>query len=75
MARKAGHLAALTRSHLIGDHPLGLTKEQITETMALGLKQKEHCFCYPRPKTKGPLFLLFVLLLNLKGGLQSGETL
>ena len=36
-----GHLAALTRSHLIGDHPWGLTKQQITETMD------------PRPKTKG----------------------
>ena len=33
-------LAALTRSHLIGDHPSGLTKEQ-TETMD------------PSPKTKG----------------------
>ena len=28
-----GHLAAPTRSHLIGDHPSGLTKEQRTETM------------------------------------------
>ena len=28
-----GHLAALTRSHLIGDYPSGLTKEQTTETM------------------------------------------
>ena len=28
-----GHLVALTRSHLIGDHPSGLTKEQTTETM------------------------------------------
>ena len=28
-----GYLAALTRSHLIGDHPSGLTKEQTTETM------------------------------------------
>ena len=36
-----GHLAALTRSHLIGDHPWGLTKEQTTETMD------------PTPKTKG----------------------
>ena len=36
-----GHLAALTRSHLIGDHPSGLTKEQTTETMD------------PSPKTKG----------------------
>ena len=35
-----GHLAALTRSHLIGDHPSGLTKEQ-TELMD------------PSPKTKG----------------------
>ena len=36
-----GHLAALSRSHLIGDHPSGLTKEQTTETMD------------PSPKTKG----------------------
>ena len=36
-----GHLAALTRSHLIGDHPSGLIKEQTTETMD------------PSPKTKG----------------------
>ena len=36
-----GHLAALTRCHLIGDHPSGLTKEQTTETMD------------PSPKTKG----------------------
>ena len=36
-----GHLAALTRSRLIGDHPSGLTKEQTTETMD------------PCPKTKG----------------------
>ena len=36
-----GHLAALTRSHLNGDHPSGLTKEQTTETMD------------PSPKTKG----------------------
>ena len=36
-----GHLAALTRSHLIGDHPSGLTKEQTTELMD------------PSPKTKG----------------------
>ena len=35
-----GHIAALTRSHLIGDHPSGLTKEQTTETMD------------PSPKTK-----------------------
>ena len=28
-----GHLAALTRSHLIGDHLSGLTKEQTTCTM------------------------------------------
>ena len=27
---QVGHLAALTRSHLIGDHPSGLTKEQTT---------------------------------------------
>ena len=39
-AMLTGHLAALTRSHLIGDHPSGLTKEQ-TETMD------------PSPKTKG----------------------
>ena len=26
-------LAVLTRPHLIGDHPSGLTKEQTTETM------------------------------------------
>ena len=38
---RVGHLAALTRSHLIGDHPSGLTKEQTTETMD------------PSPKTKG----------------------
>ena len=36
-----GHFAALTRSHLIGDYPSGLTKEQTTETMD------------PSPKTKG----------------------
>ena len=35
-----GHLAALARSHLIEDHPSGLTKEQTTETMD------------PSPKTK-----------------------
>ena len=35
-----GHLAALTRSHLIGDHPSGVTKEQTRETMD------------PSPKTK-----------------------
>ena len=28
-----GHLAALTRSHLIVNHPLVLTKEQTAETM------------------------------------------
>ena len=28
-----GHLVAPTRSHLIGEHPSGLTKEQTTETM------------------------------------------
>ena len=39
--KKRGHLEALTRSHLIGDHPSGLTKEQTTETMD------------PSPKTKG----------------------
>ena len=38
--RRDGHLAALTRSHLIGEHPSGLTKEQTTETMD------------PSPKTK-----------------------
>ena len=37
----SAHLAALTRSQLIGDHPSGLTKEQTTETMD------------PSPKTKG----------------------
>ena len=36
-----GHLAALTRSHMIGDHPWGLTKEQTAATMD------------PSPKTKG----------------------
>ena len=36
-----GHLAAFTRSHLIGHHPSGLTKEQKTETMD------------PIPETKG----------------------
>ena len=41
MNYQKGHLAALTRSHLIGDHPSGLTKEQTTETMD------------PSPKTKG----------------------
>ena len=41
MSLRPGHLAALTRSHLIGDHPSGLTKEQTTETMD------------PSPKTKG----------------------
>ena len=35
-----GHLAALTRSHLIGDHPSGLTKEQTTETMDTSPKTK-----------------------------------
>ena len=35
-----GHLTALTRSHLIGDHPSGLTKEQTRESMD------------PNPKTK-----------------------
>ena len=35
-----GHLAALTRSHLIGDHPSGLTKEQTTETMDPSSKTK-----------------------------------
>ena len=30
---RVGHLAAPPRSHLIGDHPSGLTKEQRTETM------------------------------------------
>ena len=39
--QEMGHLAALTRSHLIGNHPWGLTKEQTTETMD------------PSPKTKG----------------------
>ena len=34
-------VAALTRSHLIGDHPSGLTKEQRTETWTLALKQKD----------------------------------
>ena len=38
---RLGHLAALTRSRLIGDHPWGSTKEQTTETMD------------PSPKTKG----------------------
>ena len=38
---RQGHLAALTRSHLIGDHPSRLTKEQTTETMD------------PSPKTQG----------------------
>ena len=38
---QSGNLAALTRSHLIGDHPWGLTKEQTTETID------------PSPKTKG----------------------
>ena len=41
IATGTGHLAALTRSQLIGDHPSGLTKEQTTETMD------------PSPKTKG----------------------
>ena len=41
MTLHPGHLAALTRSHLIGDHPSGLTKEQTTETMD------------PSPKIKG----------------------
>ena len=36
-----GHLAALTRSHLIGDHPSGSTKEQTTETMDPSPKTKE----------------------------------
>ena len=35
------HRVALKRSHLIGDHPSGLTKEQTTETMD------------PTPKAKG----------------------
>ena len=35
------HLAALTRSRLIGDHPSGLAKEQATETID------------PSPKAKG----------------------
>ena len=35
-----GHLAALTRSHLIGDHHSGLTKEQTTETMDPSAKIK-----------------------------------
>ena len=38
---KKSHHAALTKSHLIGDHPSGLTKEQTTETMD------------PTSKTKG----------------------
>ena len=39
------HLAALfTRSHLIGDHPSGLTKEQTRETMDPNPKTKPHCF-------------------------------
>ena len=37
----SGHLAALRRSHLIGDHPSGLTEEQTNETMD------------PSPKAKG----------------------
>ena len=42
-----GHLAALTKSHLIGDHPSSLTKEQTTETMdPVALKQKG---CNPIP--------------------------
>ena len=36
-----GHLAALIRSHLIGDQPSGLMREHLTETMD------------PSPKTKG----------------------
>ena len=39
--KSSGHLAAFTRSHLIGDHPSGLTREQTTETMD------------PSPKTIG----------------------
>ena len=38
------HLAALTRSHLIGDLPSGLTKEQTRETMDPNTKTKPHCF-------------------------------
>ena len=53
---RVGSLAALTRSHLIGDHQNALTKEQITETMD------------PRPKTKGlgffSEFLPFVIKLH-----------
>ena len=39
--KQTGHLAALTRSHLIGDHPSGLTKEQTTGTMDPSPKTKE----------------------------------
>ena len=39
-----GHLAALTRSHLTGDHPSGLTKEQTRESMGPNPKTKPHCF-------------------------------
>ena len=35
-----GHLAALTRSHLIGDHPWGLTKNKQQKQWTLALKQK-----------------------------------
>ena len=43
---RMGHLAALTRSHLIGDHPSGLTKEQTTETrdpISSKTKGLRHC--------------------------------
>ena len=40
LSNARGHLAALTRSHLIGDHPWGLTKEETTETMDPSHKTK-----------------------------------
>ena len=33
LTTKTGSLAAHTRSHMIGDHPSGLTKEQTRKTM------------------------------------------